>query len=73
MRHTDDMAKNLTPQQTRIVGVAVAAQLVIGLITLRDISRRPAEKVRGPKWLWRILGTANTAGSATYWLVGRRH
>jgi hypothetical protein len=66
------MAKNLTPQQTRVVGVAVAVQLVIGLLTLRDISRRPAEKVRGPKWIWRILGTVNTAGSATYWLVGRR-
>jgi hypothetical protein len=72
MRHTGDMAKNLTPQQARIVRVAVAVQLVIGLITLRDISRRPADQVRGPKWMWRILGTANTAGSATYWLVGRR-
>jgi hypothetical protein len=67
------MAKQLTQKQTRIVGVAVAAQLVIGLLTLRDISRRPADKVRGPKWLWRILGTANTSGSAAYWLVGRRH
>jgi hypothetical protein len=45
---------------------------VIGLLTLRDLSRRPADRVRGPKWLWRILGTANTAGSATYWLAGRR-
>jgi len=66
------MAKTLSPQQKRVVGAAVAVQLVIGLLTLRDVSRRPAEKVRGPKWIWRILGTANTAGSATYWLVGRR-
>ena len=66
------MAKKLTSSQSRIIGVAVAAQLVIGLLTLRDLSRRPADRLRGPKWLWRILGTANTAGSATYWLVGRR-
>ena len=64
--------KQLTKSQARIVGVAVVVQLVIGLLTLRDLSRRPADKVRGPKWIWRILGTANTAGSATYWLVGRR-
>lgn len=72
MGQTGPMAKKLTRSQARVVGGAVAVQLVIGLLTLRDLSRRPADRVRGPKWLWRILGTANTAGSATYWLVGRR-
>lgn len=62
----------LTPRQTRIVGAAVAVQLVIALLTNRDLSRRPAERVRGPKWLWRIVGSANTAGSASYWLLARR-
>lgn len=66
------MAKKLSRSQKRIVGVAMVAQLVIGLLTLRDLSRRSADQVRGPKWLWRILGTANTSGSAAYWLVGRR-
>ena len=66
------MAKRLTPQQARIVTIAVVAQLVIAALTLRDLSRRPADQVRGPKWLWRILGTANTSGSAAYWLLGRR-
>ena len=66
------MAKKLTRRQARIVGAAVVVQLVIGLVTLRDISRRPADRVRGPKWLWRILGTANTSGSAAYWILGRK-
>jgi hypothetical protein len=66
------MAKKLTPRQARIVGVAVVVQLLIGALTLRDISRRPADRVRGPKWLWRIVGTANTSGSAAYWLIGRK-
>ena len=66
------MAKKLTRRQARIVGAAVVVQLVIGLLTLRDISRRPADRVRGPKWLWRILGTANTSGSAAYWILGRK-
>jgi CBS domain-containing protein len=66
------MAKNLTPQQTRLVGIAVVVQLVIGMLTLRDIKRRPAEQIRGPKWVWRFVGSANTAGSAAYWVLGRR-
>jgi hypothetical protein len=66
------MAKKLTQKQARIMAVAVAAQLAVGALTLRDISRRPAQKVRGPKWLWRIVGTANTGGSAAYWVLGRR-
>jgi CBS domain-containing protein len=66
------MAKKLTQSQKRIVGVAVVVQLLVGLLTLRDLSRRPADQVRGPKWLWRILGTANTSGSAAYWLFGRK-
>lgn len=72
MRHTDAMANNLTPRQKRIVGVAVLVQLVIAMVTLRDLSHRPADRVRGPKWLWRIVGSANTAGSAAYWILGRR-
>jgi hypothetical protein len=63
---------NLTPRQTRIVGAAVAVQLLVALVTLRDLSRRPADRVRGPKWLWRLVGSANTAGSGAYWLLGRR-
>lgn len=66
------MATSLTPQKARIAAVALAVQLVIAVLTLRDLSRRPADQVRGPKWLWRILGTANTGGSAAYWLFGRR-
>ncbi|MDH2416551.1 hypothetical protein [Nocardioides sp. CER19] len=66
------MAKKLTQSQKRMVGAAVVVQLVVGLLTLRDISRRPADRVRGPKWLWRIAGTANTSGSAAYWLIGRK-
>jgi hypothetical protein len=56
----------------RVVIAAVAVQSVIAAVTLRDLARRPADRIRGPKWMWRIFGTANTAGSAAYWLVGRK-
>jgi len=59
-------------QKTRLVAVAVIVQGVIAALTLRDINKRPAQAVRGPKRLWRVLGTVNTTGSAAYWIIGRK-
>jgi hypothetical protein len=59
-------------QQARVVAAAVAAQAVIATVTVRDINRRPKEAVRGPKFLWRIVGSVNTLGSAAYWVLGRK-
>jgi hypothetical protein len=50
----------------------VAAQAVIGTLTVRDINRRADDEVRGPKLLWRLWGGSNMFGAAVYWLVGRR-
>ena len=55
-----------------IVLAAVAVQAAIAAVTIRDINRRPKEAVRGPKFLWRIVGGANTLGSAAYWVLGRK-
>ena len=38
----------------------------------RDIHRRPAAEIRGPKLLWRIIATQNVVGPAAYYLLGRR-
>lgn len=59
-------------QKTRVVIAAVLVQAAIAAVTVRDLNQRPAEAVRGPKPLWRLLGSANTLGSLAYWLVGRR-
>lgn len=59
-------------QKARLVVAAVAVQAVIAAVTLRDIRKRPAAAIRGPKPLWRLLGTANTTGSLAYWIVGRK-
>lgn len=61
----------MASKKTLVIGL-VAAQSVAGPLTLRDLSRRTPEQVRGPKWLWRIWGGTNLAGAAAYWLVGRR-
>jgi len=55
-----------------VIGAAVAAQLVLGPLTVRDVSRRPREQVRGPKILWKLWGGTNLAGVAAYWLIGRK-
>jgi hypothetical protein len=41
--------------------------------TWRDIRQRPAQQVRGSKALWRAFSAANTLGSVSYWLIGRRY
>jgi len=59
-------------QKARLVILAVTVQGAIAALTIRDLNKRPAEAVRGPKKLWRVLGTVNTTGSAAYWILGRK-
>jgi hypothetical protein len=55
-----------------VVIAFTAVQAVIGTITVRDISKRQQELIRGPKLLWTLWGGSNALGSAAYWLLGRR-
>jgi hypothetical protein len=55
-----------------VVIALTVVQAVVGTITVRDISKRQPELIRGPKVLWKIWGGSNTLGSAAYWLLGRR-
>ena len=63
---------NLTDQQKKIVAVVLVVHVIVATFTLRDLRRRPAAAVRGPKRLWRTWATLNTTGSVAYWLFGRR-
>jgi hypothetical protein len=56
----------------RLLTVLLVIQAVIGTLTVRDISARPSDQVRGPKLLWKMWGGTNTLGSALYWLIGRK-
>ena len=56
----------------RVVVALVTAQAVAGPLTVRDISRREAEQVRGPRLLWKLWGGTNLLGAALYWTVGRK-
>jgi hypothetical protein len=63
---------DLNAQQKKVLIVVLVVHLILARFTLRDLRRRPAAAVRGPKRLWRVWATTNTSGSVAYWLVGRR-
>ena len=63
---------DLTDRQKQIVAVALVVHVIVLTLTWRDLGRRPAAAVRGPKGLWRLAATMNTTGSLAYWLFGRR-
>ncbi|WP_295627589.1 PLDc N-terminal domain-containing protein [uncultured Corynebacterium sp.] len=54
------------------VGSAIAAELAAKVGMWRDLATRPADQVRGPKWLWFILSFVNTFGPGAYYAFGRK-
>jgi hypothetical protein len=66
------MAQQRDQRHVAVLVALTAAQAVVGTLTVRDISRRQPELVRGPKLFWKIWGGTNTLGSAVYWLFGRK-
>ncbi|HET8615503.1 MAG TPA: hypothetical protein VFL94_08265 [Actinomycetales bacterium] len=67
--------KDLSEKQRRMIIIGVVIEGMVKLAALRDLKRRPADQVRGPKWLWGgVIVAANSAGlvPAGYFLFGRR-
>lgn len=61
------------PPVLRAVLVAVGAVQVGLLIAAQvDITRRPAEQIRGRKATWRLVGLLNTVGPLAYFKWGRK-
>ncbi|MGH2907971.1 MAG: hypothetical protein ACRDK8_01585 [Solirubrobacteraceae bacterium] len=67
-----DAYRRLPPWARALLWPALALELVLVYRTERDIHRRPAEQIRGPKLLWRLIATQNVVGPALYRLIGRR-
>jgi hypothetical protein len=64
--------EDMSDQQRRMVVVGAVVQIGLEMVALRDLRRRPAELVRGPKWLWIPAMSVNFVGPIAYLLVGRR-
>ncbi|MHA2790144.1 hypothetical protein ACXZ66_13560 [Corynebacterium sp. S7] len=60
-----------TPAQVGIV-VAATVDATAKIAALVDLSRRPADKIRGPKWAWAAAQAVNGFGPAAYWAFARR-
>jgi len=71
------MAKwsELSPRSKKVLVVSAVVDVTAKVFALRDLARRPADEVRGPKWAWATaLATVNGMGiaPAAYCLFGRR-
>lgn len=64
--------KDLTPTQRAFTVVGAVVQLTLLAMAQRDLAKRPAEQIRGPKWLWRIVTLINFGGPIAYFCCGRR-
>ena len=64
--------KELPPAARFGTIVVGAAQLAFLTAAQRDISRRPAEQIRGSKTLWRVATLINFIGPGSYFAFGRR-
>ena len=66
--------KELSPMAARVGTVAAATvQLALLVAAQRDISRRPAEQIRGSKAVWRAVTLINFIGPGSYFAFGRKN
>lgn len=63
---------DLTAGQQRLVMATGAAEAIVTGAALRDLARRPADSVRGPKALWGAACFVQPVGPLAYYVVGRR-
>ncbi len=71
MAEAIDKFKHLPPPGQAAIVAVTAWNLWLFVSAQRDISRRPANQIRGPKALWRIVCVLNTVGPMAYFRWGR--
>ena len=64
--------KDLDDRQKRLIIMGAAVQVTLQFLALRDLRRRPAEEVNGPKWAWLPVTFVNGLGPIAYFVLGRR-
>jgi hypothetical protein len=67
--------RDLSGRTRGLLIAAAVAELVLKVAALIDIRRRPANQIRGPKWLWAaVVAVVGSAGvvPVSYFVFGRR-
>jgi hypothetical protein len=62
----------LSPIKQAAVVAITAWNLWLIVLSQRSLSHMPAERIRGPKLLWRLACLTNSAGPLAYFSWGRR-
>jgi hypothetical protein len=62
----------MSKQRKWLLAVLIPIEVVLAALAWRDLRRRPDDRVRGKKRLWRLLLLLNPGNSVLYWLFGRR-
>ena len=63
---------DMTPTQKKLVVVGGIAEVALTAWCARDLKRRPAELVRGPKLLWAPALSVQPVGPIAYLVWGRK-
>ncbi|MGW4065145.1 PLDc N-terminal domain-containing protein [Amycolatopsis sp. NPDC004747] len=63
--------RELTIRQRRGIGAAASVQFLLAAAAWWDLARRPAGRVRGPKWLWTLVIAVNYVGPVVYFACAR--
>jgi hypothetical protein len=63
--------RDRSPRERMWLLVLATVQLTLAGLAWRDLARRDAAGIRGPKWPWAIVICFNTVGPLTYFTVGR--
>ena len=56
----------------KLIVAAGVVEVVLLVVTLIDIKRRPADQIRGSKRMWAALAFINIVGPISYFACGRR-
>ena len=62
----------LTSTQRILVVCGALIQLTLFALAQRDLSKRSADAVNGPKWAWRMATMINFIGPIAYFRCGRK-
>jgi hypothetical protein len=62
----------LSDRQRALLLAAASAELSLKIAALIDIKRQPADRIRGPKALWRAAMAVNLLGPVSYFAIGRK-
>ena len=66
---------DLSERNRRLLIAAAVVEGILKVAVLVDLKRRPANQVRGPKWLWAaVVAVISSAGvvPVSYFMFGRQ-